>query len=172
MNTPREAQLARLSDLDRGDFVARLGHVFEHSPWVAARAWARRPFASLESLHAALVSAMEGAAPEDQLALLRAHPELGGHEAEAGTLTAASTGEQKGAGLAGCTAAEKDRLAALNRAYRERFGFPFIIAVKGLGPAAILQALETRLDHGAEEEFRTALAQVARIAYFRLEALL
>ncbi|MBL8446351.1 MAG: 2-oxo-4-hydroxy-4-carboxy-5-ureidoimidazoline decarboxylase [Zoogloeaceae bacterium] len=168
----RGAKLAHLSMLDQAAFVAQLGHLFEHSPWVAERAWASRPFPSLEGLHGALVAAMYAADEASQLSLLRAHPELGARAVQSGTLTAASRGEQRGAGLASCTDEEGERLGTLNRAYCEKFGFPFIIAVKGLGPAEILQALETRLCHGRAEEFEAAMAQVARIAYFRLEALL
>lgn len=171
--------LAELNALDREAFGAALGWVCEHSPWVAARAWERRPFASLEDLHAALVAAIREAAREEQLALLRAHPELGAARAapagvcpptgRAEDLTAASAREQAGAGLTGLDAGRAARLAELNRRYRERFGFPFILAVRGLSPDAILDALERRLERDPDEEFAEAMHQVGRIVRFRLE---
>lgn len=164
--------IADLSALSQADFVARLGDIFEHSPWVAERAWSARPFANLDALHAAMVAAVEAAAEAEQLALIRAHPELAGKEAAAGTLTAASTGEQRGAGLDQCTAAELARLRRLNADYRERFGFPFVIAVKGLGRDDILSALDARLANDRATEFRACLGQIAQIGRFRLQALL
>ncbi|CAL93799.1 2-oxo-4-hydroxy-4-carboxy-5-ureidoimidazoline decarboxylase [Azoarcus olearius] len=164
--------VAALSALPRADFVAALGGIFEHSPWVAERAWAARPFATADALHAAMVAAVDGAARGEQLALIRAHPELAGKEAAAGTLTAASTGEQRGAGLDQCSAAELQRLRELNAAYRARFGFPFVIAVKGLGREQIIAALAQRLTHDSDAEFRTCLAEIGKIARFRLDALL
>lgn len=164
--------VADLSQLGQADFVAQLGDIFEHSPWVAERAWSARPFASLDALHAAMVAAVDAAAETEQLALIRAHPELAGKEAAAGTLTAASTGEQRGAGLDQCTADELARLRRLNADYRQRFGFPFVIAVKGLTRDDILAALDARLANDRATEFRACLVQIARIGRFRLEALL
>lgn len=161
-----------LSALPRADFVARLGDIFEHSPWIAERAWAARPFADIDALHAAMVAAVEAAAEDEQLGLICAHPELAGKEAAAGTLTVASTGEQRGAGLDQCSADEIQRLRRLNAAYRERFGFPFVIAVKGLSRYQIMDAVEARLGNDRATEFRTCLAQIARIGRFRLDALL
>ena len=163
--------LAALSALPRGEFIARLGDIFEHSPWVPERAWAERPFASIDALHAAMVAVVDAASEAEQLALICAHPELAGKEAAAGTLTAHSTGEQRGAGLDQCTPDEIVRLSVLNAEYRARFGFPFVIAVKGLTRKQIMDAIEARLANDRPTEFRACLAQIARIARFRLDAL-
>ena len=164
--------LAELNALDRARFVALLGGVFEHSPWVAEAAWDRRPFASLDALHAAMNSVVSAATPERQLALIRAHPELAGKAAVRGELTADSTREQSGAGLTACTPEEFARLQALNREYNTRFGFPFIIAVGGLDRAAIIARFAQRVANDRDAELGEALAQIARIARLRLEALL
>jgi 2-oxo-4-hydroxy-4-carboxy-5-ureidoimidazoline decarboxylase len=166
------AALAALSAMPQAEFVAHLGDIFEHSPWIAERAWVARPFASIEALHAAMVAAVDHAAEAEQLGLICAHPELAGKEAAAGTLTAASTGEQRGAGLDQCSAEEIQRLRGLNADYRERFGFPFVIAVKGLSRYQIMDAVEARLNNERATEFRTCLEQIGRIARFRLDALL
>ena len=142
-----------------------LGWVFEHSPWVAERAWQRRPFPDLERLHTAMTAEVERATREEQLALLRAHPDLGARA----RMSDASTGEQAGAGLDRLTPEEFHRLQEKNVAYREKFGFPFLYAVKGSSKYDILQALGQRLQASPEEEFRQALNQVYRIARFRLE---
>ncbi len=151
-------------------FVARLGGIYEHSPWVAERIVSSRPFASLEALHAAMQAAVLAASPGEQMALIRAHPELAG-KLEAATLTASSRSEQRASGLDRCTAEEKSHMQALNQQYREKFGFPFIVAVKGLDWAAIIERMGERLPHTREEEIATALAEIGRIARFRLEAL-
>ncbi|MBT9496699.1 MULTISPECIES: 2-oxo-4-hydroxy-4-carboxy-5-ureidoimidazoline decarboxylase [Zoogloea] len=169
--TPRPT-LAALSALPRPDFATRLGDIFEHSPWIAERAWAARPFTSIEALHAAMVAVVDAASEAEQLGLICAHPELAGKEAAAGTLTSASTGEQKGAGLDQCSADEIQRLRQLNATYRERFGFPFVIAVKGLSRYQIMEAVEARLQHDRATEFRACLTQIGRIARFRLDAML
>jgi 2-oxo-4-hydroxy-4-carboxy-5-ureidoimidazoline decarboxylase len=160
-----------LTDLNAGrqhTFVAALGGVFEQSPWVAERAWAHRPFASLDALHAAMVETLAEADEDAQLAVLRAHPDLGTRA----RMTDASAGEQAGAGLDRLTPAEFARLERLNRDYRERFGFPFLFAVKGATTHDILAALERRRLSARKDEFAEALRQVARIARFRLETLL
>jgi 2-oxo-4-hydroxy-4-carboxy-5-ureidoimidazoline decarboxylase len=157
--------LTALNALDCAGFVDAVGWIFEHSPWVAERAWRQRPFASIDGLHQALVAEVMTAGRAEQLALLRAHPDLGTRAA----MTDASTSEQAGAGLDSLTAEEFARLHALNAAYRETFGFPFLYAVKGSTKHDILKALEARALAGPEEEFREALRQVSRIARFRLE---
>jgi 2-oxo-4-hydroxy-4-carboxy-5-ureidoimidazoline decarboxylase len=162
--------LAALSALAQRDFVAHLGDVFEHSPWIAERAWAARPFASIDALHAAMLAVLAAASQPEQLALIRAHPELAGKEPTEGQMTAASTGEQRGAGLDQCSPAELARLRELNAAYRARFGFPFVIAVKGLTRWQIMAAMEARLGNEAATEFRTCLAEIGKIARFRLDA--
>jgi 2-oxo-4-hydroxy-4-carboxy-5-ureidoimidazoline decarboxylase len=155
---------------DRPEFVARLGGVYEHSPWVAERAFAWHPFASLDALHGAMQRAVMSASDEEKLALLRAHPELLG-KLEAARLTESSRSEQASAGLDRCTPDEKARMQALNAQYREKFGFPFIVAVKGLDWAGIIARMEERLPNSREAELAAALAEVGRIARFRLEAL-
>ena len=159
-----------LGRMSQAEFVARLGGIYEHSPWVAERAFAARPFTTLDTLHAAMNGAMLGASKDEQLALIRAHPELLGR-LEAAQLTESSRAEQASAGLDRCTAEEKARMRALNRAYREKFGFPFIVAVKGLDWGGIIERMERRLANTPEAEFAAALAEIGRIARFRLEAL-
>jgi 2-oxo-4-hydroxy-4-carboxy-5-ureidoimidazoline decarboxylase len=161
--------LAEINALDRASFVARLGGVFEHSPWVAERAAAARPFASLEALHGAMVQAMRAGSDAEKTALLRAHPELAGREAKEGRLTADSTGEQNSAGLDRLDAAPLRRLAELNAAYRGKFGFPFIIAVRARTRAEILSEFARRLVRPPAEERAAALAEVEAIARIRLE---
>ena len=163
---------ADVNALDRAAFVARFGGIFEHSPWVAERAWPARPFADLEALHGAMVRAMRAGSADEKTALLRAHPELAGREAKEGRLTAASTGEQKSAGLDRLAPEEMRRLAELNAAYRATFGFPFIIAVRDNTKASILAAFHTRTGNDSATEFATACAQVERIAELRLKDIL
>lgn len=164
--------LQALSTCDQAAFTTHLGGVFEHSPWIAAAAWSARPFPSIDALHRAMTAAVADAGRDAQLALIRAHPELAGKEATAGTLTADSTDEQRSAGLDRCTAAELQRLRSLNAAYRERFGFPFVLAVKGRSKHDIIATLEARLGGDADGEFRTALAEIGKITRLRLDALL
>jgi 2-oxo-4-hydroxy-4-carboxy-5-ureidoimidazoline decarboxylase len=159
-----------LNALSRAGFVARLGAIYEHSPWVAERAFDSRPFADLDALHAAMQAVMLRASPEEQLALIRAHPELLG-KLEAAQLTESSRGEQAGAGLDRCTAEQKSRMRSLNAAYREKFGFPFIVAVKGLDWSGIIERMERRMASSRDEELATALHEIGRIARLRLEAL-
>lgn len=164
--------LAALNALPPEAFVERLGGVFEHSPWVAAGVIDARPFGSVAALHSAMCAVVAGAGRDAQLALIRAHPELAGRAAIAGELTIASTREQQGAGLDRCSPEEFAELNALNTAYRERFGFPFIIAVRGHSRQSIIASLRTRLGHAPEQEFAEALRQIERIAEFRLAAMI
>ncbi|MFO1314507.1 MAG: 2-oxo-4-hydroxy-4-carboxy-5-ureidoimidazoline decarboxylase [Burkholderiales bacterium] len=157
--------------MDEAEFIATLGGIFEHSPWVAQRAFAARPFADVAALHAAMVAAVDRASAAEQLALLRAHPELAGKAAVRGELTADSTREQSGAGLAHCTPEEFAAITALNRRYSDTFGFPFILAVMGYDRAGILREFARRVEHDPATEFAECLAQVAKIARFRLDAL-
>ena len=154
--------------LDRDAFVAAVGHVFEHSPWIAERAWERRPFADVDALHAALVAAMYAAAEGERLALIRAHPDLVGRAARAGSLTPSSTREQAGAGLDALSAEEVATFDRYNAEYRERFGFPFVICARENRKESILRAFPERLRHSRDEEVSTALAEIAKIARFRL----
>ncbi|MBW3630249.1 MAG: 2-oxo-4-hydroxy-4-carboxy-5-ureidoimidazoline decarboxylase [Gemmatimonadetes bacterium] len=160
--------LQDLNALDRAAFVAAVGSVFEHSPWIAERAWELRPFADLAALHAALVATMHAAEPEEQLCLIRAHPDLVGRAARLGTLTAASTSEQAGAGLDSLSAEEIALFDRYNAEYRAKFGFPFVICARENKKESILAAFPVRLGHSAEEETETALAEIAKIASFRL----
>ncbi|MGF7149301.1 2-oxo-4-hydroxy-4-carboxy-5-ureidoimidazoline decarboxylase [Sphingomonas zeicaulis] len=153
---------------DAAAFVARYGALFEHSPWVVERAAARLPFADL---HVGLMSVVRDATRDEQLALIRAHPELAGKAAIDGTLTEASTAEQASAGLDRLTREEYDRFHALNAAYRARFGFPFIICVRRTNKAGILAAMEQRLQQDSEAEIETAIAEIAEIVRLRLETL-
>ncbi len=157
--------LAEINSLDHDGFIQALGWIFESSPWVAERAFSAVPFADLDALHRAMVAQVEKAKPEEQLALLRAHPDLGTRA----RISAASENEQAGAGLDHLTANEFERLNRLNAAYRDKFGFPFLFAVKGSTKDDILRALEERLRESPAAEHRVALEQVSRIARFRLE---
>lgn len=170
MNPTPTMTLNELSSLPQAEFTRTLAGVFEHSPWIPERAWAARPFDSVDALHRTLVEVMRDADPAEQLALIAAHPELAGREAAAGTLTDASTNEQRGAGLDQCSPEELARLRRLNAAYRERFGFPFVIAVKGRSRHQIMDVIDERLRHDRDTEFATCLDQIAQIARFRLEA--
>ena len=162
--------MAELNALPREAFVARLGGIYEHSPWVAEAAWPARPFADLDALHGAMQAAMLAAPIERQQALIDAHPELLGR-LEAAELTESSRAEQASAGLDRCTAEEKSRMRELNARYRARFGFPFIVAVRGLDWGGIIARIEQRLRNDRTREFDTALAEIGRIARLRLEAL-
>jgi OHCU decarboxylase len=159
---------------EREDFVRRFGGVFEHSPWVAERAFDRAASVGLTAgnVHSALCNAFRAASPAERRAVLRAHPDLAGKLALAGKLTAASTVEQASAGLDHLSPEEHQRFTALNAAYMKKFGFPFIIAVKGLTKEDILAAFERRIDNSPEEEFETACAQVEQIARLRLRSML
>ncbi|MCC8629055.1 2-oxo-4-hydroxy-4-carboxy-5-ureidoimidazoline decarboxylase [Xanthomonas vesicatoria] len=154
--------------LDNAAFVARYREVFEHSPWVVERAARRRPF---DDVHRGLMQVVHDASPDDQVALIRAHPELAGKAAIDRTLTAASAAEQASAGLDRLSEAEFKRFHALNRAYRHRFGFPFVICVRLHDKAGILAELERRLEATRRDEIATAIAEIGKIVYLRLEAL-
>lgn len=163
--------LDTLNGMDRAAFVATLGAIFEHSPWVAERAYAARPFASVEALHAAMRGAVDAASDAERLALLRAHPELAGRAMVRAELTADSTDEQAGAGLTRCSPEEFARLQELNARYNARFGFPFILAVKGWDRAGIIGEFARRAERDRATEFAECLAQVAVITRLRLDAL-
>ena len=171
MTARRRIDLAWLSAATRDEFVAALGGIFEHTPWIAERAYAAQPFASIDALHRAMVDALAAATPEAKLALIRAHPELAGKEAATGTLTIDSRGEQSSAGLDRCTADELARLRDGNLAYREKFGFPFVMAVKHRSTREILDALQARLAGTREAEFERSIAEIETIARLRLAAL-
>lgn len=153
-------------------FGAAFGRVFEHSPWIAERAFARRPFASVAALHAAMVDVVRTATSEEQLALLRAHPELAGREAQTNTLTPESTNEQQRAGLTALSRDEMARIATLNAAHGKRFGFPFIIAARLHDKAQIFAEFERRMSLALDEEIAACLDQVYRITRLRLDDLI
>jgi OHCU decarboxylase len=159
----------------RDEFISRFGGVFEHSPFIAERAYDDGfvgDTLDVDRVHAPMVAIFRAASPEERLGVLRAHPDLAGRLAIAGELTEDSRKEQAGAGLDRLSAEEHARFTALNTAYVEKFGFPFIIAVKGLNKDDILAAFEKRVENSREAEFETATAQVERIALLRLQALL
>jgi OHCU decarboxylase len=162
------------SSLDRTQFVALYGRVYEHSPWVAETAWSRGLKAqhdTVEGLHEILAAIVDAAPHDRQLALLNAHPDLAGRLAVRGELTAESTSEQASAGLDKCSPDEFRRFTELNETYRRKFPFPFIMAVKGRSRAEILDAFERRIHHSEEVEFGTALTEVHKIALLRLRDL-
>ncbi|MEM7429789.1 MAG: 2-oxo-4-hydroxy-4-carboxy-5-ureidoimidazoline decarboxylase [Pseudomonadota bacterium] len=159
------------SGLGRAAFVDRFGSIYEHSPWIAERVWdggLAPEHNVIDTLAEAMSEILNGADDDAKLALIRAHPDLAGKAAIRGELTDASTSEQAGAGLDQCTPDEFTRFQDLNAAYTEKFGFPFILAVKGKGRAEILKAFETRISNTPAEEFRTAIEQIHRIARLRL----
>lgn len=172
---PPPAAGERPSQLPEAEFVARFGGVFEHSPWIAERAWRLELGPAHDrpaGLHNALARVFRSAPEEERLAVLRAHPDLAGKLAAAKRLTAESTAEQAGAGLDALTDAERARFGRLNADYVAKHGFPFIIAVRDHDKAAILAAFERRLANDTRTEFETACGQVERIARLRLEAML
>ncbi|WP_235679078.1 allantoinase PuuE [Aquibium microcysteis] len=169
---PYAAPALRPSRMDETAFVAAFGGVFEHSPWIAERAWKLELGPAHDSaggLHNALARMFRSASEDERLGVLKAHPDLAGKLAQAKRLTAESTAEQASAGLDALTDAERARFSELNTTYVDRFGFPFIIAVKGLTKADILAAFERRIANSRDEEFATACRQVERIALLRLK---
>ena len=154
-----------IDDTDPDAFIRLYGGLFEHSPWVVMRAAARLP---LGDVHAGLMTIVHEATLEEQLKLIRAHPELAGKAAIDRTLTAESAAEQASAGLDRLTPEEFDRFHALNTAYAERFGFPFIICVRLTDKAGILAAMEERLGNDRETEIATAIAEIGKITALRL----
>jgi 2-oxo-4-hydroxy-4-carboxy-5-ureidoimidazoline decarboxylase len=159
------------NQLTLDEFVETFGPLYEHSPWVAEAAWRRRPFDGLEDLQRALEEAVVDAPPERQLALIRSHPELAGPEASEGTLTAESTSEQASAGLDRLSAQDVATLRRLNAAYREKFGFPLVVAVREHTKQSIFAQAQTRLANPEGEEVRTALGEIFKIARLRLREL-
>lgn len=162
------------SSLNREAFVAAFADIYEHSPWVAEKAYDLGLDASvdeIEGLQQRMADILLSASRDQQLALINAHPDLAGKAAIRGELTASSTSEQAGAGIHECTAEEFARFTELNDAYKAKFGFPFIKAVKGSNRHQILAAFEERIHNSPEQEFATALAEINKIALFRLQAL-
>ena len=164
-----KVSIAEVNGWDTGEFVARFGAVFEDSVWVAEAAWDRRPFRDREALHAAMCAVVQEAGEERQVALIRSHPDLVGKAAREGRLGTASASEQGGAGLDRLDEEEARWFERYNRAYREKFGFPFIICVRAAArKRAIMDGFERRLDHRPEQERKAALVEIEKIAGFRL----
>jgi 2-oxo-4-hydroxy-4-carboxy-5-ureidoimidazoline decarboxylase len=161
-----------LNAADRPAFTHALGHLFEHSPWVAEDTWSRRPFRDAAHLHTELCATMRSAPRERQVALIRAHPDLAGRLAQQRKLTAESTREQASAGLNELTDAELAEFHRLNDAYQTRFGFPFIICARLNAKDTILAAMRSRIANSPEVEFQTALTEIEKIAQLRLRDLL
>jgi 2-oxo-4-hydroxy-4-carboxy-5-ureidoimidazoline decarboxylase len=161
--------LSTLSTLDQATFCELLGGVVEHSPWVARQAWSDRPFANLDALYDALARAIRQATRSQQLALLRVHPELAGREATAGTMTADSNSEQGRLGLLNLHTEDLARLSDLNRRYRERFGFPYVAAMRLHGSLAdVFRSFEQRLHNDPDTELAVSLLQVCEVMRGRL----
>jgi 2-oxo-4-hydroxy-4-carboxy-5-ureidoimidazoline decarboxylase len=151
--------------------VARFGGVFEESPWIAREAWEQRPFGSVERLHAAMVRVVDHSPQGARLELIRAHPDLAGKAAVAGALTPESAQEQMAAGLDRLTPEQFERITSLTAAYRERFGFPFVVCAREHTADSIVATAERRLEASPGEEEETALSEIAKIARLRLAAL-
>lgn len=164
----RRPTLAQLNAMPRDAFVAACGGLFEHSPWIAERAWPARPFASLADLHEKLTSVVRASTPDEQLSLIRAHPDLVGRLAREGRLTGESTSEQAAAGLSSLTPDEVAAFERYNAAYREKFGFPFVICARENKKDAIVAAMPRRLQNTRDAEIATALEEIYKIARLRL----
>ena len=163
--------LDQLSTRDRAAFVAAVGDVFEHAPWVAERAYAARPFVTVAALHGAMMQALRSAPRNEQLAFLRGHPELAGKVARAGAMTPDSRAEQGGLGLDRLSPADFARFERANAAYAQKFGFPFIVCVRRHASAeSILATFEQRVGNDIETEFAAALTEIGHITRLRLEA--
>jgi len=160
--------LPKLNAMSQADFVNVCGGFFEHSPWIAERTWSKRPFASLDALHAALVATLGASTRDEQVGLIAAHPDLVGRLAKEGRLTNESTAEQRAAGLTGLSEAEVEAFDRYNGQYRNKFGFPFVICARENKKDAILAAFPIRLNNDKSAEIATALAEIAKIARLRL----
>lgn len=168
----KKKSISEISTLSQQDFKETLADIFEHSPWIPERAWNARPFTSVDNLNMAMMKVLENATDGEKLGLICAHPELAGKEVTAGTLTKSSTTEQQSAGLDQCSKEELDRLRKLNLDYFERFGFPFVVAVKGMSRYQIMDSIEARLRNQRDVEFARCLKEIGKIARFRLDAML
>lgn len=158
--------------LEREEFVHRYGGVYEHSTWVAERGFAAaRDLAGTNALASILASVVDATSDEQKLALIRAHPDLAGRAAIAGELTGASTEEQAGAGIDQCSAEEFQLFQSLNDRYKEKFGFPFVMAVRNSNRQEILAGFTARLENDAETEFARAINEIHKIARLRLQAM-
>jgi OHCU decarboxylase len=163
-----QTTLRELNNLDCAGFTKIVGPLFEHSPWIAERTWIRRPFPDLEALHAALCDTVSRVNESQQLELIRAHPDLVGRAAQGDSLTPESASEQASAGLGKLTPREIELFQNQNRAYHEKFGFPFIICARLNKKEAILAGFAERLRNSRSEELKTALGEIYKIARLRL----
>ncbi len=169
---PDKISLASLNRFSIEGFVESLGGIFELSPWVAGLVFEDRPFESISQLNQAMLKAVQRSPKYQRIALICSHPELAGKEAAAGTLTDDSRQEQSRAGLDQCSAGELAQLQSLNRAYLEKFDFPFVIAVTGFNKTQIIEALNSRLQNSLDEEFKISIVEIGKIAGIRLNALI
>ena len=160
-----------LVELDHAAFVAAFGDIFEHSAWIAEGAWPRAPFGSFPLLYDTMVDVLDAAGPEAAMTLVRAHPDLAGKAALAGAITADSRDEQKASGLSSLSPDELARFTRLNAAYKDKFGFPFVMAVRKSGKDAILAAFEERLGNDGKAELARSIAEIKTIARLRLDAI-
>jgi len=167
-----EPDMDAINTMDRTAFVQKFGGIFEHSPWVAEKAWDKKPFATIGELHAAMVSVARFAPAPLQLELLKAHPDLAGKEAQAGAMTSSSVSEQASAGLNALSKAEVAKISQFNAAYKEKFGFPFIIAVRMHTKEGIFFEFARRLQNDTQTEFANDLQNVYSITRLRLEKML
>jgi len=166
------ADMTPVNAMDRAAFIQKFGGIFENSPWVAEQAWEKRPFASLDDMHAAMVAVAKYAPATLQLTLLQSHPDLAGKEAQAGAMTASSVAEQASAGLNTLSHDEMTQISNLNAAYKKKFGFPFIIAVRMHTKEGILFEFNRRLQNDTQTEFANDLQNVYIITRLRLNKLL
>ena len=164
--------IADLNVLSSEEFVRLIGPVFEHSPWIAQMTLARRPFANADQLHLRLCEVVRSASEAKQLELIRAHPDLVGRAAQEGALTRASNAEQASAGLNRLTPEEIATFQESNKAYRDKFGFPFVVCARLNKKGAILSGFKARLRNSREQEIQTALEEIFKIARLRLEDIL
>jgi 2-oxo-4-hydroxy-4-carboxy-5-ureidoimidazoline decarboxylase len=160
--------LTQLNEMERDEFVAILGGIFEGTPAIARQAWEQRPFNTVEALHHCMVEVMNGMTVDEQVMLMRSHPDLGSQA----RMADASVKEQAGVGLDQLMLEEYRQFQGLNQDYQARFGFPFIVAVKNHTKSTILEAFQTRLRNSIEAEREQALAEIVQIARFRLDEML
>ena len=160
--------IAQLNQMSQADFKAALGEIWEATPEIAQQAWHKKPFANVEGLYLAMLAIVDNMSNEEQLTLIKAHPDLGSKA----KMAEASVQEQAGVGLDRLSASEYQRFQSLNQAYKDKFGFPFIVAVKYHTKESILEVFETRLKNNQEEEKQQALVEISKIAKLRLEALI
>jgi 2-oxo-4-hydroxy-4-carboxy-5-ureidoimidazoline decarboxylase len=163
--------ISQINQFDRGEFIHFLGPVFENSPWIAEAAWLQKPFVHMETLHAALCESVKIAGEEKQLALIHAHPDLAGKLALTGQLTKESTTEQMSAGLGKLSTEEVELFQKNNAAYKNKFGFPFVICARLNKKETILAGFQQRLKNTRSEEIQAALEEIFKIAELRLRDL-